>query len=316
MLGRGVNREIPFHPSEFFWGDVLPSLREAGATIANLECALTGHLVPWQRTPKVFHFRADPAAVKVLQSGNVRCVSLANNHSLDFEEAGLIETLEVLDQAKILHAGAGRELSEARKPVLLSVEGVSVAFIAMTDNEPPFAAGINRPGTNFIELSGETALGLVEEAVFRAKGMGAEFIVLSLHWGPNMVLNPPTRFKKFARDALERGVDLIHGHSAHLFQGVERHGKGLVLYDTGDFLDDYAVDPVLRNDWSFLFLVETGREGVKSLKLVPVCLRFAQVNLAKGKDFEAICARMRQLSAPFGFSFESIPDGLLASFEE
>jgi poly-gamma-glutamate synthesis protein (capsule biosynthesis protein) len=317
MLGRGVNQEIPSHPPEFFWGDVLPVLRGAGAAIANLECALTGHLVPWRKTPKVFHFRADPAAVKVLQAGNIRCVSLANNHSLDFEERGLFETLEVLDKAEILHAGAGRDLSEARKPALLSVEGFPVAFIAMTDNEPPFAAGLDRPGTNFIELDGDAvALGLVEEAVSRAKRMGAEFIVLSLHWGPNMVLTPPTRFKKFARDALERGVDLIHGHSAHLFQGVERHGKGLILYDTGDFLDDYSVDPQLRNDRSFIFLVEAGGKGVKSLKLVPVRLRYAQVNRAQGEDFEAICTRMRQLSAPFGLSFESVPDGLLAFFEE
>ena len=44
---------------------------------------------------------------------------------------------------------------------------------------------------------------------------------------------------------------MIHGHSAHLFQGIEFYKGKLILYDTGDFVDDYQVDPLLRNDRSF-----------------------------------------------------------------
>ena len=87
MLGRGVNLELRQRSPETFWGDVLPLLRSVNAAIANLECAITAHEQPWSKTPKVFHFRADPAAVEVLRAGNIRCVSLANNHSLDFEAA-------------------------------------------------------------------------------------------------------------------------------------------------------------------------------------------------------------------------------------
>src|SRR5690606_19771452 len=96
----------------------------------------------------------------------------------------------------------------------------------------------------------------VEQALDQARQAGAELVVLALHWGPNMVTRPCDEFRRFARAAIERGVNVVYGHSAHVFQAVERRNHGLILYDTGDFIDDYAVDPVLRNDWSFIFLVD------------------------------------------------------------
>jgi len=117
---------------------------------------------------------------------------------------------------------------------------------------------------------------------------------------------PPAHFKKFARAALERGVDLVYGHSAHLFQGVEvYHGK-LILYDTGDFLDDYAVDPVLRNDLSAIFFAEVGARGIRELWMVPIRLGYAVVNLAAGADLEEVCVRMRDRSAELGTRIERV----------
>lgn len=295
MLGRGV-AEVSLAP-EAFWGDTLPLLRSADAVIGNLECALTSSETPWTRTPKVFHFKARPEEVEILRAGNVRCVSLANNHSLDWETQGLVDTLRILDEAGIHHAGAGRNDEEARKPACFSAGGERVAFFALTDNEPPFAAG-KGPGVHYAPIGPEAFASLPFSEV------EAEHRILSLHWGPNMVLAPPPAFQAFAHGAVERGVDLVHGHSAHLFQGIEPYRKGLILYDTGDFLDDYAVDPVLRNDWSFLFQWEP-----PELTLVPVSLSFARVDLAKGEEKAAICARMKKLSAGWA-TFREVPDGL------
>ncbi|GAB4355856.1 MAG: hypothetical protein Kow00114_06470 [Kiloniellaceae bacterium] len=99
MLGRLVNDFLAARPPQWFWGSALPLLQGADAVLANLECAVTRHQAPWARTEKVFHLRADPAAVEVLRAGNVRFVSLANNHVLDFETAGLRDTLDHLDRS-------------------------------------------------------------------------------------------------------------------------------------------------------------------------------------------------------------------------
>lgn len=311
MLGRGVDDRIGVRRPESFWGSTLPVLRSADAVIANLECAITAHETPWMETYKVFHFRAGPAGVDVLQAANVRCVSLANNHTLDFETQGLLDTVRYLDEAKIRHAGAGKNISAARSPALLDVGGARVAFIAMTDNEPAFAAGISRPGTNYaaIGFDPEAAEVLVRQ-MEEAHRSSPELIILSLHWGPNMVDRPPPRFIEFAHAAVDLGVDVIYGHSAHIFQGIEVYHGGLIMYDTGDFLDDYAVDPELRNDWSFVFLVEVEDGVLTKLRTLPVRLSFTVADLASGDEFEEIRERMRERCRQFDTAIVATPEGL------
>ena len=311
MLGRLVNERIAVRPPEAFWGDVLPVLKAADAVFANLECAITEHRQPWSRAFKVFHFRADPAATEVLRAANIRFVSLANNHSLDFEEQGLLDTLGHLDAAEIAHAGAGRNIAEAMAPAVVEVAGLAVGVIALTDNEPLFAAGLDRPGTYYTEIRADReVLDPIAARVAQLRAEGADLVVLTAHWGPNMVAAPRPRFRAFARAALALGVDLFHGHSAHVFQGVEVRDGGLILYDTGDFLDDYAVDPELRNDWSFVFLVEADAQGLRGLRMIPVRIDMARVGLAAGTEFEAIRDRMRARSAEFGTTLEITDEGL------
>jgi poly-gamma-glutamate capsule biosynthesis protein CapA/YwtB (metallophosphatase superfamily) len=301
MLGRGVNETLGAARPEEPWGDVLPLLLSADLRIINLECAITEHERPWSRTPKVFHFRADPLAIDVLRAASVDACSLANNHTLDFEEQGLLDTLAHLEAAGIRYAGAGRNPEEAARPVLLE-EGV--ALVAFTDNEPPFAAGPDKPGTNYLPVSLEPkVMRRVDEAVGAAREAGAETVVFSNHWGPNMVERPRGIFRRFARAVVDRGADVYYGHSAHVFQGVEIYRGKPILYDTGDFIDDYAVDPRLRNDRSFLFRLSLEGGDLERLELYPVSLPYARVELAKGDEREAILERMVRLSAEMGTAF-------------
>jgi poly-gamma-glutamate capsule biosynthesis protein CapA/YwtB (metallophosphatase superfamily) len=309
MLGRGVNETLQAAHPEEPWGDVLPLLHSADLRIINLECAITGHKEPWRRTHKVFHFRADPLAIEVLRAARIDACSLANNHTLDFEEQGLLDTLAHLEAAGIGYAGAGRSPGEAARPVLL--EG-GVALAAFTDNDPPFAAAPGKPGTNYLPVSLEPeVLRRVEEAIEAAREAGAETVVFSNHWGPNMVERPREVFRRFARAVVDLGADVYYGHSAHVFQGVEIYRGKPILYDTGDFIDDYAVDPRLRNDRSFLFSVSVEGGDLRRLELFPVSLPYARVELAKGDERETILDRMVSLSAEMGTAFERREDRLV-----
>ena len=313
MLGRGVNATLRAARPEEPWGDVLPLLRSADLRIINLECAVTEHERPWSRTRKVFHFRADPLAIEVLRAARIDACSLANNHTLDFEEEGLLDTIAHLYAAGIGYAGAGRDLEEAGRPVLL--DG-GVALVAFTDNEPPFAARPDKPGTNYLPVSLEPeVLRRVEEAIETAREAGAETVVFSNHWGPNMVERPREIFRRFARAVVDLGADVYYGHSAHVFQGVEIYRGKPILYDTGDFIDDYAVDPRLRNDRSFLFRVSVERGDLGRLELFPVSLPYARVELARGDEREAILDRMVILSAEMGTALERREDRLVLDIE-
>ena len=307
MLGRGVNAALRTLRPEQPWGDVLPLLVSADLRIINLECALTDHEQPWTRTPKVFHFRADYSAIEVLRAARVDCCSLANNHTLDFEERGLLDTMEHLKAAGIRYAGAGLDREEAARPVLLTApsdQPTRIAILAFTDNEPPFAAGSDRPGTNYLPVSLEPkVLHRIAAAVAAAREAGAEAVVFSNHWGPNMVQRPSALFRRFARAVIDCGADVYYGHSAHVFQGVEIYRGKPILYDTGDFIDDYAVDPRLRNDRSFLFRISLEESEFRRLELFPVALSYARAQLAKGSERESILDQMERLSGEMGTTF-------------
>jgi poly-gamma-glutamate synthesis protein (capsule biosynthesis protein) len=312
MLGRGVAEvRRAGKPAEAFWGTTLPLLRQADGAFANLECALTTHARPWSRTRKVFHFRAAPDAAAILSAANIRWVSLANNHSMDFEEQGLLDTLAHLDRAAIAHAGAGADRDAAMAPSLVGLGGLRVGLIALTDNEPPFAATATRPGTWYTPITTSAAvLDPIGARIAALRRAGAGLAIVSLHWGPNMVVEPPPHHRAFARALIERGADLVHGHSAHLVQGVELFRGRPILYDTGDVLDDYAVDPVLRNDHGMLFRLTADAAGPIALTMQPLSLSFAQVDLAEGEAAEAIRARFIRLSAALGTAVRPGPDGL------
>src|SRR5215211_4601514 len=307
MLGRNVAEALSYRlRPEGTWGDVMPLLNEADLRIANLECAITDKDRPWIRTAKVFHFRTPPSAIETLRTARIDACSLANNHILDFEEQGLLDTLEHLDATGIRHAGAGRNREEAADPAILTVppDRHRVALLAFTDNEPPFAAGTDRPGTNYLPVSLQPEVLLrVEGAVAAVRDMGVETVIFSNHWGPNMVRRPREHFRRFARAVIDLGVDIYYGHSAHVFQGVEIYRGKPILYDTGDFIDDYAVKPRMRNDWSFLFRVSAEEGRFERLELTPVKLSYARVDLAKGGEREKILDRMERLSAEMGTVF-------------
>jgi poly-gamma-glutamate capsule biosynthesis protein CapA/YwtB (metallophosphatase superfamily) len=73
--------------------------------------------------------------------------------------------------------------------------------------------------------------------------LDADAILVTPHWGWNMAAEPMAHVRAVAHTLLGAGATLVAGHSAHVFHGITPH----VLYDLGDFLDDYRVDRELRN---------------------------------------------------------------------
>ncbi|WP_336345190.1 CapA family protein [Halalkalicoccus ordinarius] len=307
MLGRKVDERQRRRSVEAVWGDLRGRLRALDGLFVNLECCLSTRGRPWRRTNHPFHFRADPDwAIPALSDVGVDFASLANNHVLDFEEPALLDTLRHLDEADIAHAGAGRDRREAFEPAIVEVEDLRIAVIALTDNTPEYAAGPDSPGTARIEIDVEDgkARTAIDRALDRARERDPDLLVASLHWRPNMVTEPPETFEEFARWLVDRGVDLLHGHSAHVFQGIELYDGAPICYDCGDFVDDYAVDSDLRNDRGFLFELRIADGEIEELRLVPTEISDCAVHPASKRAAAWSRERMRDLSEPFGTEFK------------
>ena len=295
MIGRMVERKLSHEVPSYVWGDTLPLLLSTDMNLINLEAALTRSE---EEVPKTFNFKARPERVEALSLASVDVVNLANNHILDYSVPGLLETLKVLDNAGIRHVGAGRDAQEAAAPAVIEIRGVKIGILGFTDNEPSWVAGAKTPGTNYIPID-RKGISKAEAAV-RLLRPQVDCVICTIHWGPNMRKEPPKYFRDFAHRLIDAGVDIFHGHSSHIFQGVEIYRGKVIFYDTGDFIDDYYVDPLLRNDRSFFFTVEAAKERLLSIRLTPTRIGNCQVNLATGTDKAAILAQMKDLSAAFG----------------
>lgn len=310
MIGRGVNTTITGKGYIYPWGNVLPLLKNTDINIINLETALTNSN---KKVFKTFNFKATPDKIKTLTEACVTVANLANNHVLDFSEEGLTETIQTLNAAGIKYAGAGMNEKEAGKPVILTKKNITIGVLGFTDNEPGWEAGTSTSGVNYIDISrkDDCNKALINIAQLRKE---TDIVIVSIHWGPNMQEEPERYFIDFANEMIAQGADIIHGHSAHNFQGIEVYNHKLILYDTGDFVDDYVVDPVLKNDHSFFFRVEASKKGVTKLELIPVMISNYQVNLAIGEEYKWCIQRMQHLSAKFGTKVsdkgEVIPNGI------
>jgi poly-gamma-glutamate synthesis protein (capsule biosynthesis protein) len=311
MLGRLVNQAVLQRGPRYPWGDVLPLVREADLALVNLECTIAESGEPFE-PPRVFYFRAHPKAIEVLTLAGIDYVTLANNHALDFQAPALLETIRHLDEHGIAHAGAGANLAEASRPAMLEAGGIKVGVVAFADHFREYGATEETPGTRIITISTEEQhFSRVREGIQAARDAGADLVVFSIHWGPNMRQVPSPGFVTFAHAVMDAGADIFHGHSAHIFQGIEIYKGKPILYDTGDLIDDYYVDPKLRNDQQLLFLLTATSQGVERIELIPLLISYMQVNRATGDDFDEIAERIRRLSADMGTEIRQEGDRLV-----
>jgi poly-gamma-glutamate synthesis protein (capsule biosynthesis protein) len=295
MLGRGVaERLAEASPQSLFAPEIVDAAREADLFVLNLECCISERGAPWPDPGKPFFFRAPPVATEALVHLGVDCVTLGNNHALDFGSEALVDTIEHLDAAGIAHVGAGPDVTTARAPVVLERDGFRLVVVGVADHPEDFAAADGRPGIAFADLHEGVPAWL--SGAIRSASSEADAVLLTPHWGPNMTPEPVPHVRRAAETLMEAGASLVAGHSAHVFQGAARP----ILFDLGDFIDDYAVDPLLRNDLGLLFIVELDGAGPSRVEAVPLRLDFCHTRPAEGADREWILRRFREACAALG----------------
>ena len=295
MLGRGVAERLAADPGmALFAPEVHEAVGGADLFVLNLECCVSTRGARFPDPAKPFFFRAPPVAAARLAELGVDCVTLANNHALDFGPDALIDTLEHLEAAGIAVVGAGADARAARAPAVLEAGGARLRVVGASDHPAAYAADDGRPGIAYADLVGGGLPGWLEEAA--APGADADLVLVTPHWGPNMRAEPVAHVRAAARELVGAGATLVAGHSAHVFQGV----AGRVLFDLGDFIDDYAVDEVLRNDLGLLWLVTLDERGPRRLEALPLELRYAHTCAAQGAHADWVLGRLRELCGALG----------------
>lgn len=266
---------------------LLAKMRDADIMMLNNEFAYTNRGIPTEG--KTYTFRADTAAVSYLADMGVDIVSLANNHCYDFGEAGLLDTLNTLKEAKIPYAGAGRNLEEAVKPVYYIVNDMKIAFVSATQIERldnPDTPGATENTAGVFRCWNPEKL---YEVVTEAKG-NSDFVVVYIHWGTENVTEPDWAQLAQAPKLAEAGADLIIGDHPHCLQGMQYFGEVPVIYSLGNFWFNSRVTDTC------LLQVDISMEGIREIRFVPAIQEDSRVDLAYDAEKERIISYMESIS--------------------
>jgi poly-gamma-glutamate capsule biosynthesis protein CapA/YwtB (metallophosphatase superfamily) len=311
----GISRPVSV---SYVWGDLLPDLekRAPDLRVVNLETSVT---TSEDALPKGINYRMHPANVPCLAAAKLDCCVLANNHVLDWGNAGLGETLEALAAAKIATTGAGRSAEDAGRPAVLEPSGkgrVLVFGFGMPSSGIPhdWAARENRPGVNLLPDSSPQSVSRALEQIQRWRRPG-DRIVASIHWGGNWGYDVPRDQRELAHRLIDGGVDVVHGHSSHHPRGIEVHGGRLVLHGCGDLLNDYegiAGREEFRGELVLAYLAALDPSGkLERLDLLPYRIRRFRLQRAAKEDTTWLRDTLDREGKALGTAVELAADGSL-----
>ncbi len=224
-------------------------VRRADIAFCQLETTYTDH---GSRQVAVMQYQPHPSSnVKAIKFAGFNVVSFASNHCFDWGERAFFDTIELLKQNDMLVVGAGKDINEARQPVIVERKGTKVAFLAYNSILPMgYAAAYDRPGCapiristfyeqmdwqpgtppRIVTLANPQDLDAMREDIKKVRQL-ADVVVVSQHAGIHMVPATIAMYQKeIARAAVDAGADLVLQHHAHILKGMEVYKGKAVFY--------------------------------------------------------------------------------------
>lgn len=259
MLGGRTGPFLEQYGPDYPFREVMPVLRQADLVAGNLESPISTRGTAVEN--KKFTLRAGPAAAPALKSAGIRVVSLANNHSMDFGPLALQDTLAALDESGILYTGAGMDLNDARAPAIVKIKGKTLAFLSYSLTFPlEFFASAGQPGT---------APGYADfvKADIEKVRPTADLVVVSFHWGAELLTAAKDYQIELGRQAIDWGADLVLGHHPHVLQELEVYKGRLIAYSLGNFVFGSESN---RTNTSMILLLTFRGNTLAKVEAVPI----------------------------------------------
>jgi len=236
-------------------------LRGADVAVGNLECALTARSQPIPH--KLYLFRAHPRHAVGLVEAGFDVLFLGNNHTSDYGQAGLDETVETLRAHGLACVGAGASTEEAYRPLFVEVKSVRLAFLSYAMSSFKQVPWEMPPDTHVAYAEVATIQQAVREARERA-----DVVIVNLHAGVEYASAPSDEQRMLAYAAADAGADLVLGNEPHVVQDTEVRGDCLIAWSLGDFVFDISAVDAARDGVILRALLAA--DGLHSAELIPV----------------------------------------------
>ncbi|MBI2910075.1 MAG: CapA family protein [Chloroflexi bacterium] len=230
-----------------------PILRDADVAFGQLETNFS------ERGNPHLHLLAHPRGAAAIAAAGLDVMSFASNHTLDWGEEAVLDTLAIMKRNDIEIVGVGRNIADARRPAILERKGTKIAFLAYCSVLPAGAEALEdklgcapmrattcyeqvdwQPGTppRILTQAVQEDLAAMVDDVRKVRSQ-ADIVVMSLHWGVHLVPSVLAMYQlEVGHAAIDAGADLILGHHAHILKGIEVY-KGKVVFHS---LCNFACD--------------------------------------------------------------------------
>ncbi|MBN2159080.1 MAG: CapA family protein [Spirochaetes bacterium] len=265
--------------------------------IGNMEAPITSRGLPY--TDKAYTFRVHPSSARCLRDLKLDAVSLSNNHLMDYGKEGMEDTIAYLNHLNIRHAGGGKNVIDARRPVLLRRGDVTICMLSYCDRPPnDYYASSVRPGIARLSLDD------IKEDIAIWK-QTYTIVIISLHWGIEQTHDPQPYQKALAREIINAGADAIIGHHPHWPQAIEMYRGRPVVYSLGNFINGFT-NHIERDNIAVAFYY-TGN-SLERIKIIPVAGKNRAIKcqpyIQEGSEAKATLRLVQSLSKKYNTDFD------------
>ncbi|MDF3819232.1 CapA family protein [Leptospira sp. 96542] len=228
MFNWGVRDSMRSKDPYFPFRSFFSYLKQFDFRLLNLETPIL------KKTPSVdqlksYVFYGERRDLTVLKLLGIDGVFLGNNHTMDFGEQGLSDSLALLKEHSIPYSGAGMNLEESLSPIVLHKFEREYRIFSFSDTgETRLFSGPRQAGAAYFRV------GTAERLIQKSKPHQTN--ILSVHWGVEYDPIPTETQKRAAKYLIGAGYKVIIGHHPHIPQGIEVFPKGVVIYSLGNFL--------------------------------------------------------------------------------
>lgn len=264
MLSRGTAEYMEEYGCDYPYEYVRDIFLSDDLTIGNLECILTDSY-NFANKPLSLLFKADIKNAVAMKEAGIDCLNLANNHTLDYNEDGVLNTIDIFDKNKLGYFGAGKNEDDI-KPYIFKKNGIKVGFLAY--NEFADDDLYSNTQESLVKYISSDDMSSMKEDI---SAMDCDFIVVYFHWGIEYVDYITKSQEMMAKAAIDYGADLVIGTHPHVLQKATMYNGKYIFYSLGNFIFDRQIQK--GTDESIILQVNIKKGNIVKYDIIPVVIK-------------------------------------------
>ena len=299
-IGFGVSNVIKKRSPHFLFERTMPILRKGDIVFGNLEGVLSNAGSINSNIDSLV-MRGSPESISGLTYAGFNILNVANNHMMQHGIVAFRETCTLLVENGIRPLGLKGDSSYSSQPVITSVKGKRLGFLGYAFEHDKYAKDLGY------------AFGKRDEVVHDICLLRSEvdILIVSCHWGLELIKRPSIYIADFARELIDHGVDVILGHHPHVIQGIEKYNEKLITYSLGNFIFDLANSECNR---SMILQIDINDDRL-DYKIVPLNINsYYQPYPLCGAEKKERIDEIRELSSKIPHNSGELTDEMIANY--